>query len=267
MKWLQDNPLGMALGALCGLLLLVLLVLTILSSLPLSVAPADNAAGATDKGLDLPTLAGNPPLDSYNVITQRPLFNETRLPILDEVVEDDEPPPENESDREVPQFELAGVIITPSLRMVTLKRTDKGKEQSLVAFEGKPIEADIGSWQVSSILPRAATLTSAGGQELQLEMKVHDAKIEPPPPVRPAAKEQTNGENASAAAAEDTAVEPLSRADEIRQRIAERREELRRDAEQSQQPEEKPRSPSYQQAIQSMIGRNRKPKSGNEDQQ
>jgi hypothetical protein len=261
MKWLQDNPLGLALGALCALLLCTWLVLAILSSLPLSPPPADDAAGAPDPGLELPTLAENLPMDTYNVITARPLFNETRLPVLDDVADDPEPVGPAEEEGEKPDVELAGVIITPSLRMVTLKRKDN--QQSQVAFEGRPIEADFGSWHVSRVLPREATLTSASGEELLLEMKVHDAKIEPPPPV--VEKAPATAENA--AAEQDAAAEPLSRAEEIRQRIAERREELRREAEEADEGGAQAEQPSYQQAIQSMIGRKRQQKSDNTDEQ
>lgn len=261
MKWLQDNPLGLALGALCALLLCAWLVLAILSSLPLSPPPADDAAGAPGPGIELPALAENQPLDTYNVITARPLFNETRLPVVEDVADDLEQAGGPEEEVEKPDVELAGVIITPSLRMVTLKRKDN--KQSLVAFEGRPIEADFGGWRVSRVLPRAATLTSASGEELLLEMKVHDAKIEPPPPAL--AKPRATAEKA--AAEQDAAAEPLSRAEEIRQRIAERREELRREAEQADEGGAQAGQPSYQQAIQSMIGRKRQPESDDKDEQ
>jgi hypothetical protein len=177
-----------------------------------------------------------------------------------------------------PEVELSGVIITPTLRMVTLKRTDDAK--SLVAFEGKPIEADFGSWQVSSIQARAVTLTSGSGEELQLELKVHDAKIEQPVrPVKPAKQDAAAGEQ-SPEVAENPATEPLSRAEEIRQRIAERREELRREAEQKGQADEQPSASrdqpgeqgaekadgqDYQQAIQALM--NRRKKTNNDDEQ
>ena len=77
-KWLQNNNVGIVLSAACGFLLFVLLVLTILSSLPLSSFSPGNDAGNSDPGLDLPTLAENLPIDSYSVITERPLFNQTR---------------------------------------------------------------------------------------------------------------------------------------------------------------------------------------------
>jgi len=260
---MQDNPLGVGLGALCGLLLLVWLVLAILASMPLSVEPADNTEGEVNAGLDLPVLGDNQPLDTYAVITERPLFNETRQPILDDALDNGNLPPEPGEEVELPEVELAGVVITPSLRMATLKRKDN--EMSLVAFEGMPIEADFGTWQVSRILPRTVTLSSDSGGELELEMKVHDAKIEPP--ARPVAEDQAQSNREDDSQSRDEVSEPLSRAEEIRQRIAERREELRREAEEAGDPEPDNEPPSYQDAIQSMIGRNRRQSSGNENEQ
>ena len=252
---------GIALSATCGFLLFVLLVLTILSSLPLSSSWSGNDVDNSDPSLELPTLAENLPIDNYSVITERPLFNQTRQPTPDGEGEDSEPLIDD-SDFELPDIELSGVIITPSLRMVTLKRNDN--EQSLVAFEGRPIEADFGTWIVSSIQPRAVTLTSDSGEELQLEMIVHDAQIEPPAPVSEPDEEE--GLVAADAADQPTEVEPLSRAEEIRQRIAERREELRREADLEEQSETKAEKPDYKSAIQSMIGRNRQEKANNEDE-
>jgi hypothetical protein len=56
LKWLDDNPLGIALGALCGLLLFALLLLTVLASLPPGAAEIPVAAGE-EEGLQLPVLA------------------------------------------------------------------------------------------------------------------------------------------------------------------------------------------------------------------
>jgi hypothetical protein len=264
LKLLHGNALGIALSAVCGLLLLIWLLLGIWSAMPLPSGAATVAGGDADNGLKLPALAENRPLESYGVITQRPLFNETRQPVLDDAV-DEAATPELEASDERPEVELAGVVITPSLRMVTLKSKD-GKK-SLVAFEGRPVEADFGGWQVSRVQPRQATLRSPAGEELMLEMQVHDVAIEPPAPV--VKKEQAEGKSADAA---DAASQPLSRADEIRQRIAERREELRREAEAEQggqdaRAEEKSAQPSYQQAIRSMIGRGRQKNNDGQNQQ
>ena len=125
--------------------------------------------------------------------------------------------------------------------------------------------AQSGSWQVSRILPRTVTLTSAGGGELQLEMKVHDAKIEPP--AKPVEKSQAAADGVSGDESLENETEPLSRAEEIRQRIAERREELRQEAEQADTSVTQDEPASYEDAIQSMIGRNRGQKSGNENEQ
>jgi len=276
LKWLDDNPLGIALGGLCGFLLLALLVLTVLAALPPGVAtipPAENGG----EGLQLPVLAEKLPLASYAIITERPLFSENRQPASQDGDSSGESLPLDEPTG-APEVELSGVIITPTLRMVTLKRTDDAK--SLVAFEGKPIEADFGSWQVSSIQARTVTLTSGSGEELQLELKVHDAKIEQPvQPVKPAKQDAAAGEQ-SPEVAENPPTEPLSRAEEIRQRIAERREELRRESEMNgaadqqsnaavDQSAEQGTDPddgkNYQQAIQALMGRGKKTK--NDDEQ
>jgi len=283
LKWLEDNPLGIALGALCGLLLLALLVLTVLRALPPSAATIPPSESESE-GLQLPVLAQNLPIASFAIITERPLFNENRQPAsLDGDSSGDSLPLDEPSG--APEVELSGVIITPTLRMVTLKRTDDAK--SLVAFEGRPIEADFGSWQVSSIQARAATLTSGSGEELQLQLKVHDTKIQQPvQPEKPDKKGAGAGEQAPAVA-ENSETEPLSRAEEIRQRIAERREELRREAEQADpageqqneqttdqagdqandQANDQTEPQNYQQAIQSLMGRNRGKKTNNDDEQ
>lgn len=278
LKWLEDNPVGMVLGALCGLLLLILLLLTVLASLPPRAAAIPASAGEGE-GLQLPVLAQNLPIASYAIITERPLFNENRQPAPHDGDSNGESLPLEEPSG-APEVELSGVIITPTLRMVTLKRTDDAK--SLVAFEGKPIEADFGSWQVSSIQARAVTLTSGSGEELQLELKVHDAKIEQPVQPVKAGKKETEAARQSPAVAENSTAEPLSRAEEIRQRIAERREELKRDAElegqagaqsneaidqSGEQDSNKDDRQNYQHAIQALMGGNRGKKTNNDDEQ
>jgi len=163
---------------------------------------------------------------------------------------------------DAPDVELAGVIITPSLRMATLK--EKGQEGSLVAFVGRPLEGDYGSWQITRIEPREVTLTSGEGKELQLKLQVHNAKIAAPPknpdPTAESAESSESGEADAEFAETDT--QPLSRAEEIRQRIAERREELRRAAE--AESEQSEAEVSYQQAIQNMIGKKRQDNSSND---
>lgn len=134
-------------------------------------------------------------------------------------------------------------------------------DQSLVAFEGQPLEGNFGSWQVSQISAREVTLSSAAGESLQLKLEVHDAQIAAPPKM--AVPEKTAKEEP--ASEESESGEPLSRAEEIRQRIAQRREELRRAAEEKdadQEPEV-----DYRNAIQSMMNGSKRKKEEDGNQQ
>jgi hypothetical protein len=210
----------------------------------------------------VPQLAESEPIEHYAVVTERPVFNESRQPELELGLAEEGGEEGAEEEVDAPEVELAGVIITPSLRMVTLREKEAG--QSLVAFEGQPLEGNYGSWHVSRIAPREITLASGAGEELQLKLEVHDAKIAPPPEPKkkePAAEKKT----ADAAETGDRAdAEPLTRAEEIRQRIQERREELRRAAEEEAESGQE-QAADYRNAIQSMIS-GRKEKAKNEDE-
>lgn len=269
-RWLKDNPVGLGLAALCGALLLTMLVLAVVASLPVDRDSGGDESAGGEEGLALPELGESPPIEEFYVITERPLFNETRQPVLDEGLAGDLLADGAGDAEDNPlDVELSGVVITPSLRLAMLRKKDAGR--SLVAFEGKPIEGEFSSWQVSRIEAREVLLTSGSGEELQLKLKVHDEQIAPPQRAerKPAAREP--GAAPAESAAEPTIEEqPMTRADEIRQRIAERREELRREAEMEQQgseqlDDEQSAAPSYQEAIQSLIGRNRRGNGDNQD--
>ena len=268
-RLLQDNPLGLALCGACGLLLLAMLAMAVASRLSLGMGAESDEVDSTGLSVDLPQLAQAPEIDSFYVITERPLFNESRQPVVEaEVDEDPLADALADADDTELEVELSGVIITPSLRMVTLRR--KSAPESLVAFEGRPIEGEFGAWEVAAIEPRAVTLRSAAGRELELQLRVHDQTIEPPPPSARQQQEQADAAaETEAATAEDDAVDrQLTCAEEIRQRIAERREELRRQAEEEDRAGEERAAAepnSYQQAIRSMI-RPTRPNNENEDQ-
>lgn len=267
-RWLEDNPVGGVLAGAAGGLIVIALLLGVVWSLPPTGSGGED--GGDDDGVrpTVPELAEPVPIEQYAVVTERPVFNESRQPEL--VLDVDQEDLENVTEENVdaPEVELAGVVITPSLRMVTLRQT-KEQGKSLVAFEGQPLEGNYGSWHVSRIEPREITLASGDGEEMQLKLEVHDAKIAPPPKPEPrqqAAAEQASGERASgeqgAGEAEDG--EPMTRAEEIRQRIQERREELRRAAEEQAQSNEA-EAANYRQAIQSMIS-GRKQQASEEDE-
>ena len=255
--WLEDNPIGIALASACGGLLVIALLLAVIWALPASSSSMGPEDENTMSGLHLPELAVSEAIDKYAVITERPVFNNTRLPVIEPDLDDGLGEELLEEDVDAPDLQLTGIVITPSIRMATLKQKNKGggEQLSLVAFEGKPLEGNFGSWQISAIGQRDVTLSSGGGEELQLKLEVHGVAIAQPPKPEPRSAQQ--GKNGQAQQGED---QPLSRAEEIRQRIAERREELRREAEEKEQVEQ----PSYQQAIQAMIGRKRQEPSNDE---
>ena len=255
-SWLEDNPLGIVLASVCGGLLVISLLLAVIWALPASSPSADPEGENTVPDLELPELAVSESIDKYAVITEHPVFNNTRLPVIEDDLDDLEEEPEEEVD--APDVQLTGVIITPSIRMATLRQ--EGEKLSLVAFEGKPLEGNFGSWHVSKIDYREVTLSSGAGEEIQLKLEVHGVAIAEPPKPEPSKAESKQGKKGQARQGED---QPLSRAEEIRQRIAERREELRRAAEEDEQGD-RTEAVSYQQAIQAMMGKKRQEKLKNE---
>lgn len=268
---LEDNPIGKTLLAICGGLVLVSVLLVIIWTLSPSGSFSDTDDENRLAGLELPEPGVTESIEKFAEITERPVFNESRLPVLE--LDDEDVEEELAEDVEAPEMELAGIIITPTLRMATLRAKDN--PNSLVAFEGRPLEGNFGSWQISRIEPREVTLTSGDGEEMQLQLQIHDVKIaEPPKPEVPADEKEGRRERQLAVEKGD-GDQPLSRAEEIRQRIAERREELRRAAEADEQDNPQKTSPqavqkeqrSYQQAIQSMVGRKRQDESKDDEDQ
>jgi hypothetical protein len=248
-SWLEDNLIGRVLAGFCAAMVLALLILVVIWTLPPAGSEADESAEQTAVSLDVPRLKAGEPIEQYAVITERPVFSESRQPEIALDVGDDDMEDLVETDVDAPEVELAGVVITPSVRVATLR--PKEGDESLLAFEGKPLEGDYGSWQVSRIEPRRVTLRSGSGEEVQLELQVHDMVIqEPPKPV----VEEKKPESTAGGEQDDEDEPPMTRAEEIRQRIAERREELRRAAEEDQSPESA-KPADYSSAIQSMLKR------------
>ena len=270
-KWFEDNPVGKALISICGGLIVVAMLLAVIWMLPPSAPSMDAEDESHVASLDLPELQATEAIEKYAVITERPIFNESRLPDLTLGLNENPDEELQQEDIGAPDMVLAGVIITPSLRMATLR--EKGNETSLVAFEGRPLEGNFGTWQISRIEPREVTLSSGDGEEVQLQLQIHDMKIaEPPKAEKPAGESDVQAKRELAARESG---QPLSRAEEIRQRIAERREELRRAAEADKegnspanpQSKKEPRKQSYKDAIQSMMKRKDQDKSENDENQ
>lgn len=271
MKWLQDNLLGMVLLGSIGVFLLVSLALIIARAIPISTEIA--AVAQDDSGVPASTTVTQKagPLSDYQVINEQPVFNVTRLPIVGEDEGDVSVEDDAIAIKDAPEVKLTGVIITPGLRIASLKPVE-GNLDSVMAKEGEALTGEYVGWQVSTVNPRNVVLESRDGQKLELELQVHDVKIEEPPKPKPAKTAQAE-EGRDEPVGEDG--QPLSRAEQIRQRIAERREELRREQEEQQNEADSrtqgnggaqaEKKPDYQSAIRALIRNEPKDNSSNDN--
>jgi hypothetical protein len=248
MKWFENNPFGVAIAAVAAVLVLIAAILGLSWS-----RPVDTELGAAEAPVDdAPSMASLAvklgPEESYEVINDRPLFNESRRP--------EEPAPVEEPVEEVaeavvsdpPDVRLTGVVITPEDRFVSL--TPSGGGEPLMLRQGAALEGEYAGWNVDGIDPRGVRLKSARGQSYELELDVYDKPIKEPPKPEQPTRVAEEGEEAEGD--EDR----MSRAEEIRQRIAERREQLRAEAEAEEQDQEAASTntrSAYQNAIRSMI--------------
>jgi len=270
-KWLQDNPVGIVLASVSGFLFLLVMAMTIVWNLPVSVkmAEPDKELVATNEAqLAVPPVGD---LGDYHVINEKPVFNESRQPEIGE--SEDQTPDEDVvvEVKDAPAVKLTGVVITPTSRFASLTPDDKNIE-NVMAREGESLTREFVGWRVASVQPRIVVLESRDGQSLELELQVHDVKIEEPPPVAPAsaiAKALASGGSAEAAEEDE---EPISRAEQIRQRIAERREELRleQEAQQSRNDtqvntaKQPPKGSNYQNAIRALMNKKSKDQESND---
>jgi hypothetical protein len=274
MKWLQDNFVGMALLAGIAALLLVSVSLFVVWAWPVSGDFTDQADEGNETGSALVAARVIGPFEDYQVINEAPVFNITRAPELDDGEEPEVLVDVPVEPKEAPNVRLTGVFISPGLRIASLMPVE-GEQISVRAKEGEALIGDYVGWQVSKVRPRHVVLESRDGETLKLDLKVHDSVIVEPPKMQPL--EVTD---AALAGAEEEGVplgedgQPLSRAEQIRARIAERREELRRQqqgiesddpAQEGEQQKAAP-PPSYQSAIQAMMQNSNKDKKSDDQE-
>lgn len=266
MKWLQDNPLGMVLAGISGMFVLLALGMAIVWNLPVSTETAGTEAEVMpDNQVSLATHQVGT-LGEYKVINEKPVFNESRLPVIAELDDESQEEDATIEVKGAPDVRLTGIVITPGLKIASLTPADTNIE-TVMAHEGESLTGEFVGWQVMAVNPRAVVLESRDGQLLELDLQVHDVKIaEPPPPVVKApvtAAQAAAGQNADESGEDD---EPLSRAEQIRQRIAERREELRLEQE-AQQPQEEAKpdgAANYQSAIRRLMDKKTKDQGSND---
>ena len=273
MKWLQDNPLGMILASISGVFALLALGMAIVGTLPVSVETGSAEADTTSDNKANMTARQIGTLNDYQVVNEKPVFNESRNPVIEE---DDDELPEDGTEIEVkgaPDVRLTGVVITPGMKIASLTPAD-GDLETVMAHEGDALTGEFVGWQVATVNPRTVVLESRDGQSLELDLQVHDAKIKEPvvPVAAPISEALANAQSLAGKAPESTGDEPLSRAEQIRQRIAERRAELRQEqeAQQSQNASQpgttgsKTKTKDYQSAIREMMKNKSKDQGGND---
>ena len=276
MKWLQDNPLGMILAGVSGIFALLALGMAIVGSLPVSVESAGAETEITTDNITSLAARQIGTLGDYQVVNEKPVFNETRQRVIEES-EDDLPDDDGAIEiKDAPDVRLTGVVITPGMKIASLTPAN-GDLETVRAHEGESLTGEFVGWQLASVNPRTVVLESRDGQSLKLDLQVHDAKIEAPvatvapAPSSPAQAAANQGEPATN---EDG--EPLSRAEQIRQRIAERRAELRQEQEAQQGQNgsgagtpstagSSSKTKDYQSAIREMMKNKRKDQGSNDN--
>ncbi len=270
MKWLQNNPLGVILASISGVFALLALAMAIAWNLPVSVETAGLETEVGPGENESPPARQVGALKDYLVVNEKPVFNESRHPVIAELDEQSGEDTTIEV-KGAPDVKLTGVVITSNVKIASLTPADTNLE-TVMAHEGEALTGEFVGWQVAAVHPRTVVLESRDGQSLELDLQIHDVKImEPPKPVS-----QVTPAQAAAAGDTDSTVsdedEPLSRAEQIRQRIAERREELRLEQE-AQQPQTgtqaatsgQPEKPSdYQSAIRALMKNKSKDQGSND---
>jgi general secretion pathway protein N len=196
------------------------------------------------------------PLAQYAEIGARPLFSEDRKPQPFSLQPEGEQVPEQEFD-----YVLTGVLLTPSLRMAILQPAAGGESLRLKVGEAlEPLPA----WRLVALLPRSAVFEGPEG-ERALDLRSYDGTGGAPPTAMrapdasvPEARMEATGAQpaapvpASAAdpvgppaqmptgrlepVVEEATATPESQMEAIRKRVEARRAQLRREAQQEQQP-------------------------------
>ncbi|NDY94971.1 hypothetical protein [Wenzhouxiangella limi] len=232
----RNNLLTTLLAGLIGLTILVGLALfMLLGRVNLErIAPEGEtrvprvAVASPEKGLEA--------FDEYGEIYRRPVFfSDRRLPVIAMAEVEEEPEIEEEIEEEEPIPDLnasvAGIIITPDMRMAMIR--DQEADRTVLLREGMSLEGEQAAWKLDRIDSRLVQFVSVDGQSTGLELEINTRGLTRPTRTRSDAGEEPPAEQEQAEdpEQEEADAEALSRAEEIRRRVAERRAELRAEAE------------------------------------
>ncbi|MEO7478862.1 MAG: hypothetical protein ABIT64_06500 [Lysobacteraceae bacterium] len=194
------------------------------------------------------------PIESYAAASDRPLFYPDRKPISVHIEG-------NGSAGHPLNVALTSVIITPTLQMVIVQ--DNDSHQSFRARQGQPLEGDYAAWRLVAIAPRSAVFDGGtqGKQTLQLRVFDGHGGVQPTPigltpqvvaggalgplPLPSMATPNAglppmpNAKQSPSAVATLAAAEAERQAEQIRQRIEQRRLQAQSQSDDTPQPNDK----------------------------
>ncbi len=223
------------LAGIAGLVLLAVLLLLLFGRVNVDAIESATLPPRASLDARTPDIALDD-LSEFAVITNRPLFFQDRsLPVIDsgeEVV--DVPVVEEITEEPTPDLnaKVAGIIITPEMKLAMVN--DRNTNETLVLREGMSMEGDKAAWRIDEIRSRGVRFVTDRGEEAELELEVETRALAAATPQRrpspqtaqqqqPSPSEPVNNDDAEAAA--------RARAEEVRRRVAERRAQLRAEAE------------------------------------
>ena len=225
--------LTLALAAVCGVLLLLVLLLQFGFGRGSHWWPAGTSDATPQQELRAQAVFKLPPWSEYAGIHTRPLFNEDRKPTPPS------PPESPASDKPIPKLSVAltGVIITPKVHVAMV--VEQGKTQSTAVKEGGTLPGDLSAWSLVKVKPRGAVFKNSAGEEAELELIAKGSGLKPPQPAAPAPPVVPQPQPQPAAAATNqpaTATQPATdQANELQARIDARRKQLQEQADRAKQ--------------------------------
>ncbi len=235
---LQRNLLTTLLSAGIGVLALAGGALALLMGRPdvAAIEPQGSTEAAAVQ-VDVPQ-TGLEDFSAYAAITERPVFfSDRQLPVVEAPGDEEQMAMEEEEPEEIEDLKaaLAGVVITPEMKLAMVSDEQAGK--TFVLREGMSLEGEQAAWKLEAIQARQVSFVSVDGRQTDLELKVNTAGLDAPPAPAStgtdgAAQQQQQGQQGAEQTDQRQASEEArARAEEIRRRVAERRAQLRAEAE------------------------------------
>ncbi|KAA3645968.1 MAG: hypothetical protein DWP95_03750 [Proteobacteria bacterium] len=171
-------------------------------------------------------------------ITQTPLFRQDRQPYIPPVVAEDNPEIDSTIIEVKPlKAQVTSIIITSNSRYVMIQ--DQISNERLTLKEGMPLEGEQGMWVVDSIDKRKVIFNAEGQEPVELELEVFSGALNQAGNNRNQNRKQQEAQAAKQLVDDDKNLTPeqlrQKKADEIRQKIAERRAEMRAKAAQGKE--------------------------------